>query len=129
MTEVLGIKGYGVSFDQISKFIDRAKLVDYVFEGIENDAEVLGLSNDQLLFEALEMNGIVDFVYAESVTGYVLIQEKLPWNMYHNDYKELYSETRAKEYIWEKLNPFFYETVKEEDLYIMLDYIDDTYCS
>ena len=129
MTEVFGIKGYGINYDQISKYLDRAKLIDYVFEGAESDDEALALSNDQLLIEALDMqDSIVDFVYADRVTGYIMIQQKLPWEMWHNDYRELFrnSETSVKEYMWEKVSEFLDGRLNQEDFYLLLDYIDDT---
>ena len=129
MTEVFGIKGYGINYDQISNYLDRAKLVDYVFEGAESDDEALALSKDQLLIEALDMqDSIVDFVYADRVTGYIMIQQKLPWEMWHSDYRELFrnSETSAKEYMWEKVSEFLDGRLNQEDFYLLLDYIDDT---
>lgn len=128
MTEVFGIKGYGINYDQISEYLDRAKLIDYVFKGVDED-ESSAMSREELLVEALDMqDSIVDFVYADRVTGYIMIQQKLPWEMWHNDYRELFrnSETSVKEYMWEKVSEFLDGRLNQEDFYLLLDYIDDT---
>ena len=128
MTEVFGIKGYGINYDQISEYLDRAKLIDYVFKGVDED-ESSAMSREELLIEALDIqDSIVDFVYADRVTGYIMIQQKLPWEMWHNDYRELFrnSETSVKEYMWEKVSEFLDGRLNQEDFYLLLDYIDDT---
>lgn len=123
-----GIRGFGVNYDNISNYVDRAKLIDFVYEDEFNEDEALGVSNTDLVFEYIEMtDSVLDFVYADDCTGYILIWDTLPWEMWHKDYKELCTETEAKEYIWEKVSEILDGRLTKEDFFIKLDRIDDTY--
>ena len=126
-----GIQGYGISIDQVANYIDRKKLVDFLYgDEIDTVAEGVSASNTELVEQCLmEQDSIVEYCYADStdVTGYILIYKVLPWEMYHKDYKDLTTEGKAKEYIWEHVKEFFDDRLVKEDFMYMCDYIDDTY--
>lgn len=123
------ILGYGLSIDQIADYIDRSKLIDFVCSDviIDNTAEGVDMSNTELVNEYfMEKDSLVEFCYADNVTGYILISSIVPWQMQHQDYRLLTTMEKAKGYIWEQVSEILDGRLTEEDFYLMIDYIDDT---
>ena len=122
-----GILGYGVEYEKIEKYLNRSKLIDIVYNWELTEDEGTDMTNIELLEKTIDdKDTILSYTRADDKEGYILIWYVAPWEMYHEDYKQLKTEKDAQEYIWEHLEEFLNSNLTKEEFIKMLYHISDS---
>ena len=126
-----GVIGYGIKYSLLAKFVDRQKLgvlTGWELNEDNGDEEYIYRDNADLIDEYLNNeDNITEYSKIDDTEGYIMIWSVMPFEMKCEDYKQIDTLEKTQEYIWNCIKGFLINNVEKEDIYKIMNYVDDIY--